>query len=253
MTTPVTAQGPAIQGMSTQQGYAPGFPPPLGIEQYLGQPQQYGSFPQQFYAQQQFPGQQQPQFPGQQQLAGQQGPMQQIVQSLVSQLLPIAHQLILPQVVATATQQIPQHLQQLVAQQVSWQLSQQAGWQQPQFGQQGQSPFGRSYQGSFSDGRPSAAHLSLGARGQRGHAGGHPGRTRADRGGAVVRRGAVPSRAAPAIGRGGDAAPGTPGVPGTAAPVKSETISPDERCTMSRPSRDAAAGAGSGKGPDHDR
>src|SRR6266568_308723 len=110
MTTPVTAQGPAGQGMSTQQGYAPGFPPPLGIEQYLGQPQQYGSFPQQFYAQPQFPGQQQPQFPGQQ------GPMQQIVQSLVSQLLPIAHQLILPQVVATATQQIPQHLQQLVAQ-----------------------------------------------------------------------------------------------------------------------------------------
>ena len=151
MTTPVTAQGSAVQGMSTQQGYAPGFPPPLGIEQYLGQPQQYGGFPQSWGAPQQFMGgfsqpyggtpQQsymQPQFPGQQLLSGQQLPIQQIVQALVSQLLPIAQQVILPQVVATATQQIPQHLQQLVA----WQLSQQTGWQQP-FTQQG--PFGRGF------------------------------------------------------------------------------------------------------------
>src|SRR6266702_6949624 len=158
MTTPVTAQGPAVQGMSTQQGYAPGFPPPLGIEQYLGQPQQYGGFPQSWGAPQQFMGgfpqpyggtpQQsymQPQFPGQQLLSGQQLPIQQIVQALVSQLLPIAQQVILPQVVATATQQIPQHLQQLVSQQ----LSQQAGWQQPQFGLQGQNPFGGPFPGSF--------------------------------------------------------------------------------------------------------
>lgn len=166
MTSPVTTQGPAIYGMSTpQQGYAPGFPPPLGIEQYLGQPQQYGGFPtqsggspmwygspQQFSAQSQFPGQQmQSQFPGQQQPFGQYGqsqqfgqqqfPIQQIVTSLVSQLLPIAQQVILPQVVATAMQQIPWHLQQLVTQQL-------AG-QQPQFGQPGQSPFGRPYQGTF--------------------------------------------------------------------------------------------------------
>jgi hypothetical protein len=141
--------------MSTQQqGYAPGFPPPLGIEQYLGQPQQYGGLPQYWGSPQQFTGggfpyqyggaAQQPrmlsQFPGQQQL-----PIQQIVQALVSQLLPIAQQVILPQVVAIATQQIPQHLQQLVAQQ----LSQQAGWQQPHFGTQGQNPFGGPYQGSF--------------------------------------------------------------------------------------------------------
>jgi hypothetical protein len=105
-----------------------GFPPPLGIEQYLGQPQQYGGQPQQYGMQ--------PQFPGQQQL-----PVQQIVTSLVSQLLPIAQQVILPQVVAAATQQIPWHLQQLVAQQLAW--------QQPQFGQWGQNPFGRPYQGSF--------------------------------------------------------------------------------------------------------
>lgn len=160
MTTPVTAHGPAVQGMSTQQqGYAPGFPPPLGIEQYLGQPQQYGGFPQYWGSPQQFTGgypqqyggaaQQsymQSQFPGQQQLAAQQLPIQQVVQALVSQLLPIAQQVILPQVVATATLQIAPQLQQLVAQQVAWQLSQ-AGWWQPQFGQQGQSPFGRPYPG----------------------------------------------------------------------------------------------------------
>jgi hypothetical protein len=161
MTTPVTAQGPAIQGMSTQQqSYAPGFPPPLGIEQYLGQPQQHGGFPQYGFPQSwgsphQFTGG----FSGSQQLTAQPPPIQQVVQALMSQLLPIAHQVILPQVVATATQQIPQYLQQLVAQQVAWQLSQQAGWQQVQYGQQGigqqgigqqgQSPFGRPYQGSF--------------------------------------------------------------------------------------------------------
>lgn len=160
MTTPVTTQGPATQGMSTQQrGYMQGFPPPLGLEQYLGQSQQYGGgFPQQSHTQWQFPGQQQ--------LTGQQFPIQpqhiqQIVQSLVSQLLPIAQQVILPQVVGTAAQQIPMYLQQLVTQQVTWQLGQQGGqqggwqqpnfgqqgWQQPQFGQQGQ--FGHSYPGSF--------------------------------------------------------------------------------------------------------
>src|SRR5262249_28509411 len=118
MTTPVTAQSPAFQGMSTQQGYAPSFPAPLGIRQYLGQPQQFGGlaqqhvgFPQQSYMQSQFPGQQ---FPGQQQIPGQQQfQVQQIVQSLLTQLLPIAHQVILPQVLATAMQQIPIHLQQL--------------------------------------------------------------------------------------------------------------------------------------------
>lgn len=180
MTTPVTTQGPATQGMPTQQrGYMQGFPPPFGLEQYLGQSQQYGGFPQQHggYPQQSHT---QWQFPGQHQLTGQQFPIQpqqvqqpqqiqQIVQSLVSQLLPIAQQVILPQVVGTAAQQIPMYLQQLVTQQVTWQLGQQLGqqgghqfgqpggwqqpnfgqpgWQQPQFTQQGQ--FGQSYPGSF--------------------------------------------------------------------------------------------------------
>jgi hypothetical protein len=138
MTTPVTAQGPAVTGMSTQQqGYTPGFPPPLGIEQYLGQPQQYGGFGQQYGGLQQ--SYMQPQS------TGQQGPIQQIVQSLVSQLLPVAYQVILPQVLATAMQQIPIHLQQLVAQQAAWQQ----GWQQPQFAQQGQGQFGRPYPWGF--------------------------------------------------------------------------------------------------------
>jgi hypothetical protein len=143
MTTPVTAQGPGLQGTSAQQGYPPGFPIPLGIEQYFGQPQQsgspqlYGGFPQQY-------GSPQYGFPQQSQFGGQQGPVQQIVQSLVSQLLPVAHQVILPQVLATAMQQIPLQLQQLGAQQVAWQLGQQMGWQQPQFAQQG-----RAYPGGF--------------------------------------------------------------------------------------------------------
>jgi hypothetical protein len=143
MTTPVTAQGPGVQGISTQQqGYAPGFPPPLGIEQYFGQPQPYGGFPQPWSSPQQLPGMQ---FPGQQHLATQPHQVQQVVQALVSQLLPIAQQVILPQVVASATQQIPYHLQQLVISQ----LGQQASWQQPPFGQFGPSQFGRPYQGSF--------------------------------------------------------------------------------------------------------
>jgi hypothetical protein len=139
-----------------QQGYAPGFPPPLGIEQYAGQQQPYGGFPQQWGSPQQFTGgfpQQQyggampslfsgQQFSGQQHLGTQPHQVQQLVQALVSQLLPVAQQVILPQVVATATQQIPYHLQQLVISQ----LGQQAGWQQSPFGH---SPFGRPYQGSF--------------------------------------------------------------------------------------------------------
>ena len=160
MSTPVIAQGPAMQGMATQ-GYAQGFPPPLGIEQYLGQGQQYGGFPQQPFTQSQFPGQQQG--------FGQQPQIHQIVQSLVTQLQPIAAQVILPQVVATAVQQIQVHLHQLVAQEVNWQLTQQSGWQrqlgqgswqqpylnqltgwqQPQLGQQGNGPFGRFYTGSY--------------------------------------------------------------------------------------------------------
>lgn len=151
MTTPVTAQGPAVQGMPAP-GYPPGFPPPLGIEQYLGPDRPYGGFPQQSF----LPAQ----FPGWQQLFGQQSQIHPAAQSLAAQLLPIAQQVILPQVVAAAVAQIQVHLHQLVAQQASWQLAQQSGWQQqpylnqltgwqqPQSGQQGYGQFGRIYTGS---------------------------------------------------------------------------------------------------------
>lgn len=135
MTTPVATHGPTMQGTLSQQGFTQGFPASLGIEQYLGQPQNYGGFPQQSHTQSQF----QSQFP-------------QIVQSLVSQLLPIAQQVILPQVTATAIQQIQVYLHQLVTQQVNSQFGQPGGWQQPQFGQLGgwqQPQSGRSYQGIY--------------------------------------------------------------------------------------------------------
>ena len=141
MTTPMTTQVPGIQGMQ-QQGYIPGFPPPLGLEQNAGFGQPFGgqqSGGQQFGGQQfggqPFGGQQmQPQMYGQLPSYGQtqgsghaqgfgqaQGSpqVQQAVQSVVSQLLPIAYQVILPQVVAITTHQIQQHLQQLVG----WQLT----------------------------------------------------------------------------------------------------------------------------------
>lgn len=116
MTTPLTTQGPGLQGMTTQQqGQVPGFPAPLGIEQSLGQ--QYG---------------------------GQQG--QQVTGTLVTQLLPLAYQAILPQVIVTAMQQTQACLQQIVGQ-LTQQYGQQVG-QQPIFGQQGQhQPFGQ--QGNF--------------------------------------------------------------------------------------------------------
>jgi hypothetical protein len=112
MTTPVTTQGPGIQGMSTyQQGQVPGFPQPLGIEQSLGQ--QYGW----------------------------QQPGQQVTGAVVSQLLPIAYQVILPQVLVTAMQQIQACLQQ-IAGHLAVQYGQQLFGQQL-FGQQGQQqPFG---------------------------------------------------------------------------------------------------------------
>jgi len=148
MTSPAITQGSAITGGPAQQGYSQGFPSPLGIEQYLGQPQLYGG-QQQPWSTQQYGGFQQPygqpQFPGQQfagqYFPGQQGQVHQVVQSLVTQLLPVAHQVILPQVLASAMQQIPLHLQQFLAQQVGSQFGQQ-GWQ-PQFAMAGQGLFGR--------------------------------------------------------------------------------------------------------------
>jgi hypothetical protein len=95
------------------------FPPSIGLENYLPQfaaPQSgwqqsgWQQFPSQTYAVQPFGGQS---YGGQSygpQLHGSQ-------QQMVSQLLPIAYQVILPQVVATATQQIQQYVQYLASQQ----------------------------------------------------------------------------------------------------------------------------------------
>lgn len=136
MTAPTITptQGMAGQGASAPQqgpGQAPGFPAPLGIEQYLGLPQQYPQYLQQY-----------PQYPQYQ--------VQQVVQQLVAQILPMAQQVVLPQVVAAASQQIHQQLQQLVAQYVSGQphggLGSQsmAGGGQPPFTGQYGSPFGQA-------------------------------------------------------------------------------------------------------------
>src|SRR5215469_15299603 len=128
----ITAQGLAGSGIPFPQGsYSPGFPSPIGAEQYFGSTQQYGlqppSWPQGFYGTQLPYGQ--PQGPVQspyatqapsgfsQQNAGtspQQ--VQQLVQQLAGQILPIAQQMILPQVVAQAVQLVQQQVQQLITQ-----------------------------------------------------------------------------------------------------------------------------------------
>jgi hypothetical protein len=129
----LTAQGLPGSGMPSQPGsFSPGFPPPIGAEQYFGIPYQpsfqpYGG-PQATYGMQAPHGQ-----PGslvqspygsqallgfQQPNAGQVSPqqVQQLIQQLVGQILPIAQQVILPQVIAQAVQMIQQHAQQLITQ-----------------------------------------------------------------------------------------------------------------------------------------
>ena len=133
----------ATQGLTgsgvpaTQQpgGLAPGFPAPIGAEQY----------------------------PGFTNWSGVQAPLafqsphqaQQIVQQLLAQILPIAQQTIMVQVLGMAVQQLQQQLPQLIAQHVQQQLpaliaqqsmAQQQGMAQqgmPQqaIGQQGMAPF----------------------------------------------------------------------------------------------------------------
>jgi hypothetical protein len=134
----LTAQGLAGSGILPQQGtVTPGFPSPIGAEQYLGTTQQYG-FPQQHW----YPYPQQQGFPQQHEFPQQQGfPQQgQQVSQLVGQILPIAQQMILPQVIALAAQQIQQHVQQLVTQLAVPQLT---GQQQPMWPGAGQ--FTRPY------------------------------------------------------------------------------------------------------------
>jgi len=158
-----STQGLTAQGLAgSQQGtFTPGFPPAIGAEQYLGTSQQYGfpglGWPQAPYGMQPPYGQSpwslgQGQF-GQGQFGGQglagfgqgtgqvpQHQIEQVFQQLIGQILPMAQQVILPQVIALAVQQIQQQVQQLAAQLV---LPQPTGQQHPWTSQAGQ--FSRPY------------------------------------------------------------------------------------------------------------
>jgi hypothetical protein len=153
-----STQGLTAQGLAgSQQGtFTPGFPPAIGAEQYLGTTQQYG-FPAQGWPQppygMQAPYAQSPWGPGQAQFGGQTPPgfgqgtgqvpqqqIQQVFQQLIGQILPVAQQVILPQVIALAVQQVQQQVQQLAAQLVLPQLT---GQQHPWMSQAGQ--FSRPY------------------------------------------------------------------------------------------------------------
>jgi hypothetical protein len=141
-----TAQGLAGSGILPQQGtFTPGFPPSIGAEHYLGTAQQYGfptpGWPQGPYGMQ-APYGQVPWSPAQAQFGSQalpgfsqgpagQVPQQQIQQAflqLIGQILPIAQQMILPQVTALALQQVQQHVHQLVTQLALPQFTGQQPW-----------------------------------------------------------------------------------------------------------------------------
>ncbi len=110
---PTGAYSAQQQPMHQQGGFTPGFGSPIGAEQQYGLQQQHGSAGQNLF--------QSPQ-----------------VQQLVSQIVQIAQQTILPQVVGLAVQQIQQQVTQLVAQQLAAQqfAGQQFAGQQPYPGQQ---------------------------------------------------------------------------------------------------------------------
>jgi hypothetical protein len=132
----LTAQGLAGSGIPSQQGsFSPGFPTPIGAEQYFGTPYAYGfqpyGWPQATYGMQPYGpspvqspyGNQAPtgfQQPSTGQVAPQQ--VQQLIQQLVGQVLPIAQQMILPQVIAQAVQLVQQQAQQLITQLAAPQL-----------------------------------------------------------------------------------------------------------------------------------
>jgi hypothetical protein len=149
----LTAQGLAGSGILPQQGTTvPGFPPAIGAEQYLGTAPQYGyqtpGWPPGPTGMQaphgQFPWSPvQAQFGGQAQAGFGQGTGQQPFAELIGQLLPIAQQVILPQVIAMAVQQVQQHVQQLAAQLAQPQFTGQQPTWMPQGGQAGQ--FTRPY------------------------------------------------------------------------------------------------------------
>jgi hypothetical protein len=115
---------PASQGMYGPGfgSIAPGFPSAIGPEQFFGVPSPYG-------VQAQL-GHQQPQLATFGNVAA--------IQQVAAQVAPIAQQVILPQVIAVAMQQVQQQLPQLIAH-LSWPMTSQQigqwpstpGWQQP--------------------------------------------------------------------------------------------------------------------------
>ena len=123
----LTGQGLAGISLQPQHGaFSPGFPQPIGVEQYFGMAQPWIQQP--FGAQQQY-GTQQPY--GIPQPYGTQPYSMQVpaqVQQLASQVHWPVQQIILPQVAAFAVQQIQQVLPRLITQLVA---QQQLGWQSP--------------------------------------------------------------------------------------------------------------------------
>jgi len=161
----VTAQGLSPQGLTalgigSQPGpFSPAFPAPIGAEQFLGIPQGYGS--QQPTWQPPYPGQgsygtptphygQVPFVPAQtgytpfgytpsgfpQQSGGGAQPqqVQHLIDQLAGQILPVAQQMILPQVISMVVQMVQQLVTQLAVQQLIGQpfsAQQAAPWSAP--------------------------------------------------------------------------------------------------------------------------
>lgn len=132
------APGLASLGIGYQQGFSPGFPTPIGAEQFFGGGQHYGVQPA-FWPQAPF---------GMQDLYGRPAAghvlpqqVQQLVSQLTGQILPVAEQIVLPQVIALAVQLVQQQVQQLMTYVAVPQITGQypapaPQWQQPFWGQQ---------------------------------------------------------------------------------------------------------------------
>jgi hypothetical protein len=106
----LTAQGLAGSGIPSQQGsFSPELLPTIGADQYFGAAQQPNAG----------------QVPPQQ--------VQQLIQQLVGQILPVAQQMILPQVIAQAVQLVHQQTQQLITQLAVPQLTGQQPFWGPQW------------------------------------------------------------------------------------------------------------------------
>ena len=147
------APGLASPGIGYQQGLGPAFPTPIGAEQFLGFGQHYGFQPS-LWPQGPYGGQDVYTRPAAGQVMPQQ--VQQLVSQLTGQILPVAEQIVLPQVIALAVQLVQQHVQQLMTQVSVPQIMGQYNvpvphWQQSFWGQQPAAfgPAVRSYPGPF--------------------------------------------------------------------------------------------------------